>query len=72
MYDTKAFRRGRAVYIQKGGGRLKEILEAGDWMPPACMHCLKVSELEQDVVLEAHIEESSGDEDRAGGQLHRG
>jgi hypothetical protein len=71
-YDTKSLRRGHAVDIHKNGGRLKEILEGGDWRSPAFMHYLDISELEKDAVSEAHdafvdvMAESSDDESVAG------
>ena len=39
-----------------------EILRAGDWKSPAFLQYLDREQLERDRVLEAHLEDSSGDE----------
>ena len=64
-YGTHAFRRGHAQDILEGGGRLEEILRAGDWRMPAWMRYLNSERLEQLAVAEAHLAESSSDDDGA-------
>ena len=54
--------------MHKNGGRLCELLEAGDWRSAAFMKYLDQADLEHDAVHEAHdvmldvFDESSGDE----------
>ena len=54
--------------MHKNGGRLCELLEAGDWRSSAFMKYLDQADLEHDAVHEAHdvmldvFDESSGDE----------
>jgi len=54
-----------AALIFHAGAKLHEILRAGEWRSPAFMEYLDLHQLEQDCVLEAHLDESS-DEDTAG------
>ena len=61
-YRTHDFRRGHARDLQYGGGGLREILEAGEWSSPAFLKYFDVCDLERDVVLQAHIDDSSDDE----------
>ena len=48
--------------LQIGGAGLKEILNAGQWTSPAFMKYLDVEELERGMVVEAHLEDSEGDD----------
>ena len=41
---------------------LHKILEAGEWRSPAFLDYLDTNELEADAVVEAHMDESSGEE----------
>ena len=62
-YRTHDLRRGHARDLQQYGASLHEILEAGEWRSPAFLKYLDVSSLERDSVLEAHLNESSDDEE---------
>ena len=62
FYRTHDFRRGHARDMQAMGGTLAEILRAGEWSSPAFMKYLDQDELENEAVVEAHLDES-GDED---------
>ena len=61
-FRTHDFRRGHARDLLNGGGTLFEILEAGEWRSPAFLKYLNICELERDVVLQAHLDDSSEDE----------
>ena len=61
-YRTHDLRRGHARDLQCNGASLYEILSAGEWRSPAFMQYLDVNTLERDVVVEAHVDESSGGE----------
>ena len=62
-YGTHAFRRGHAQDIVEFGGRVTDILKAGDWQMPAWMRYLDVEKLERQAVAEAHIGASSSDDE---------
>ena len=62
-YGTHAFRRGHAQDIVEFGGRVTDILKAGDWQMPAWMKYLDVEKLERQAVAEAHIGASSSDDE---------
>ena len=69
-FGTHCLRRGHALDLQKGGGTLRQILEAGDWRSPAYLQYLNLTDLERESVSEAHgalletfDEESDLDED---------
>ena len=70
-FATHSFRRGHARDIHRNGGKLKEILEAGDWRSAAFMHYMDIQQLESDSVQEARgllsdvLDESSDDEEVA-------
>ena len=67
-FATHSLRRGHARDIHRNAGKLKEILEAGDWRSAAFMHYLDIQQLESDSVQEARgllsdvLAESSDDE----------
>jgi len=61
-YRTQDFRRGHARDLQANGSHLRDILNAGEWRSPAFLSYLDVAQLEQDVVVEAHLAESSDEE----------
>ena len=61
-YRTHDFRRGHARDLQHNGASLREILNAGEWRSPAFLTYLDIEQLEQDFVVEAHLDESSEDE----------
>ena len=61
-YRTHDLRRGHARDLQSSGATLYEILSAGEWRSPAFLQYLDISTLERDMVVEAHVDESSGDE----------
>ena len=48
--------------LQANGAPLHTILAAGEWRSPAFLQYLDVNELEADAVVEAHMDESSGDD----------
>ena len=61
-YRAHDFRRGHARDLQADGAQLFEILAAGEWRSPAFLKYMDVHQLEHDVVVEAHVDESSDDE----------
>ena len=61
-YRTHDFRRGHARDMQARGATLREILDAGEWRSPSFLGYLDLDQLEADVVLEAHLNDSSGNE----------
>jgi len=52
-YKTHDFRRGHAEDLRRGGARLFEILDAGDWKSAAFLAYLDKEKLETDAVIEA-------------------
>ena len=62
QYRSHDFRRGHARDLQARGAHLYEIFAAGEWRSPAFLKYMDLMELEKDIVVEAHIEESSEDE----------
>ena len=66
LYRSHDLRRGHAKDLQERGAELAEILAAGDWKSPAFMKYMDVHNLERDVVVEAHLEESSEEESERG------
>ena len=59
LYRTQDWRRGHTRDLQASGATLKEILEAGQWRGPAFPKYMDLMQLECDVVVEAHMEDSS-------------
>jgi len=62
-YRLHDFRRGHAKDLQMSGANLAEILQAGEWKSPAFMAYLDIHELEAGSVVEAHMENSSSEEE---------
>ena len=62
LYRPHDFRRGHAKDLQEKGASVKEILAAGEWRSPAFLKYLDLDLLEHDLVVQAHLEDSS-DED---------
>ena len=62
QYRCHDLRRGHARDLQLKGAGLAEILVAGQWSSPAFLKYLGVQALEASAVLEAHMDESSDDE----------
>ena len=60
-YHTHDLRRGHARDLQAAGATLAEILAAGDWRSPSFLKYLDEQQLEDDVVVEAHLVDSSAD-----------
>ena len=60
-YRTQDLRRGHAQDLLESGATLGEILRAGQWRSPAFLKYLDLESLEQDAVVEAHLDESSSD-----------
>ena len=63
-YRTHDLRRGHARDLQLKGASLYEILNAGEWKSPAFLSYLNVAELERDAVIEAHLDESSSEDEK--------
>ena len=61
-YMARDFRRGHADNLRRAGKRLREILWAGEWKSPAFLQYLDLERMEHDVVFEAYVHESSGDD----------
>ena len=61
-YRPHDFRRGHARDLQAEGANLYEILSAGEWSSPAFMKYMDMYQLEHDIVVEDHMDESSEDE----------
>ena len=61
-YRCHDFRRGHALDLQVSGAPLWQILAAGEWRSPAFMEYLDIHRLETDLVVQAHCDESDGDE----------
>ena len=62
MYRAHGFRPGHARDLQAAGASLYQQLSAGEWQSPALLKYLDLQQLELDVVVEPHLEESIGDE----------
>ena len=62
-YRTHDLRRGHAQDLVESDAPLKEILRAGEWRSPAYLEYLDIQQLEDDFVVEAHMNESSGGEE---------
>ena len=62
QYRCHDLRRGHARDLQLKGAGLAEILDAGQWPAPAFLKYFDVHALEASAVLEAHMDESSDDE----------
>ena len=58
-YRTHDFRRGHARDLQASGASLLGILQAGEWRSPVFMKYIDKAELEADLVVQAHVAESS-------------
>ena len=64
-YRTHDLRRGHAKDLQLKGASLYQILAAGEWRSPAFLSYLDLVELERDVVIEAHLDESSSEDEQS-------
>ena len=64
MFKCHDFRRGHTKDLQLAGATLRQILEAGEWSSPRFLKYMDMNQLDKDVVISAHLEESS-DEDAA-------
>ena len=62
-FRTHDLRRGHALDLLRAGANLGEILRAGQWRSPAFLQYLDLEELERDAVLEAHLDESSSEDE---------
>ena len=82
LYRTHDIRRGHARDLQQAGAPLWEILAAGQWRSPAFLRYLDLHKLEEDAVsqshtdrseanavVQAHMEESSDEENGELSQL---
>ena len=61
-HNLHDFRRGHAQDLKAAGGHLKTILDAGEWSSPAFLAYLEREELEAEVVLQAHLDDSEDDD----------
>ena len=48
------------------GAPLYEILKAGEWRSPAFLEYLDLEQLERDLVVQAHLDDESEDEEGSG------
>ena len=62
-YRLHDLRRGHALDLQMSGAPLAEILAAGEWRSLAFMKYLNMHQLKEDLVVEAHLEESEPEDD---------
>ena len=60
-YRLHDVRRGHAMDLVASGAPLWEILGAGEWRSPAFLQYLSLHELEEGLVMQAHLEESDSD-----------
>ena len=65
IYRTHDFRRGHADDLRESGASLHEILLAGEWRGPAFMRYMNLVELEAGAVVQAHVDESSSEDEDA-------
>jgi len=63
MYRTHDLRRGHAQDLVDRGATLAKILQAGQWRSPAFLAFVDTEGLENGVVVEAHMNESSSDDE---------
>ena len=63
MYRTHDIRRGHAQDLLAKGASLALILRAGQWRSPAFLEYLDLEALEKGAVVEAHLDESSSDDE---------
>ena len=49
--------------LQMSGAFLAEILAAGEWRSPAFMKYLNMHQLKEDLVVQAHLEESEPEDE---------
>ena len=61
-FTTHSLRRGHGDDLRRSGGTLCTILNAGGWKSSAFMNYMDTQHLESCAVLEAHMAESSDDE----------
>jgi hypothetical protein len=64
QYWLHDFRRGHAQDLACHGGRLSEILAAGEWASPAFAKYLDLEQLETRCVVEAHLDESEVEDEK--------
>ena len=64
-FRTHDLRRGHARDLQASGASLYEILKAGEWRSSAFLKYLDESDLECQAAFEAHVGQSSDEEDDA-------
>ena len=62
-YRTHDIRRGHTQDLVDNGASLAQILSAGQWKSPAFLQYVNLDDLERDAVVEAHMEESSSDDE---------
>ena len=63
LYRTHDLRRGHARDPQDAGTPLAKLLERGQLATPAFLKYLDLQFLERDIVIQAHVDESSSDSD---------
>jgi len=57
------FRRGHSKDLQDAGASVEEIMREGGWRGPGFLPYISRNELERDIVIDAHRDESSDDEE---------
>ena len=62
-YRTHDLSRGHAQDLIDNGANLAQILQAGQWRSPAFLAYVDTEALEDNVVVEAHLDESSSDDE---------
>ena len=60
-FRTQDLRRGHAKDLQVSGAPLWTILEAGEWRSPVFLSYLDLNQLDRDVVVQAHLDDSDDD-----------
>ena len=65
-YWLHDLRRGHAQYPVDGGGRVKDILAAGEWTSPKFTAYLDIEKMEAEAVVEAHVNESDNEDEDSG------
>ena len=62
-YRLHDLRRGHALDLQMSGASLAEILVAGEWRSSAFTKYLNMHQLKEDLVVQAHLEESEPEDE---------
>ena len=63
FYGTHDFERGHALDLERSGAPLWKILEAGEWRSAAFLKYLDLNLIDRDVVVQAHLDDDTENED---------